>query len=186
MRKIYLLSIVLAIFILCFYISCTKKSPFDSKEKEEIAANFIGLIQNNDFSSASKLFHYPSDYSSDQLLEDRVGVSNFLEFFNEEFGAILRSKLTKSPHEFYHVSIFGGDVPYWQKYPKYTSLTYKVEFEKEGEGYLCIHFCDIDNKWEIRMVMYGLPKSLSNSEAKILEIGSKMMKMLQNLMQDKK
>ena len=143
------------------------------------AVQYFDFIRNNDFHSASRLFHYPGNYTKQELTDDMNTVSNLLAFLANEFGGVLNQNISEAPTSFYHVLVGGGDLPYWQKHPHSVKLTYKVDFEKEGRGYVRIRFCNISGKWEIRQVEYGLPTSRPDSRERIMTIMQKMMQPMQ-------
>jgi len=151
----------------------------DSLSFTSLSPLYFELINQNQFQRAAALFHYPKQYSQKELEKDLNAVSMGLALFSEEFGKILSWVPENATETVYHVSIGGGDLKYWQRHPKSYVVSYSVEFEKERKGYVGIRFCNIVNdKWEIRDVIYALPKSHPTARARITEIMSKMMQMM--------
>ncbi|MCL5773104.1 MAG: hypothetical protein M1536_01800 [Firmicutes bacterium] len=144
---------------------------------KQIASEYFRLIQNDNFDDAAKLFHYPPEYTKQELANDLRAVSSVLKLFKQEFGQIQAAKISSNPDLYYSIGEEGGNVPYWQKHPTSYELTFEVNFEKEGPGYIVIDFCNINNKLEIRIVNYGLPASRPDSKNRIMDVEQKIMKM---------
>jgi len=144
------------------------------------------FIKNEDFDNASKLFHFPDHYSKSELIDDRNSISETLKFFNYEFGKVLNEDIFYGSDSFYEVGIAGGNLEYWKNHSHFVKLNYRVEFEKEGEGYIGIFFCNISGFWQIRQVAYGLPFSRPDSKTRIMNIMDKMIERSKNRQKKKK
>jgi len=140
---------------------------------------FVNYYNKQDFFSMTNLFHYPQKYTEKELKKDKDGVSKTLKLYFDEFGSILSIEKVNNPPLSYYVSIGGGDIPYWQKYPEVYNTIYAVMFSREGRGYLDFYFCNILGKWKIRHVSYGLPADSPQSQSRIGDIFQK----LNNLME---
>lgn len=153
----------------------------DSQPFTSLSSLYFQLITQNQFQRAAALFHYPKQYSQMERQKDLNAVSVGLALFSREFGKILSWLPENATETIYHVSVGGSDLKYWQRHPKSYVVGYSVEFEKEGKGYIGVRFCNIVNdKWEIRDVIYALPKSQPTARARITKIMSKMMQMMQD------
>lgn len=172
-KRLFIFVLILIVCITCLFC-CTKriliKSPIPEKSLVKIASKVFKFIENNEFDSASKLFHYPPNYTKKELCKDMKAVSSALKIFDNEFGKIKMAKILVKPKLFYEISIEGGDIPYWQKYPISYRLIYEVNFEKEGSGCVVINCCYINNKLEIRSIHYGLPMLRSGVKKRIAQI----------------
>jgi hypothetical protein len=143
----------------------------------ENATIFINYYNSKDFLGATSLFHFPADYTANELKEDKDAVSKTLNMYYEEFGRIASIERKDNVSLYYFVSIGGGNLPYWQKYPNTYNLFYKVNFSREGQGYVVLVFCNISDKWEIRQVNYGLPADRPESQERISGIFMKWVKL---------
>lgn len=169
-RHIYLLA--------CFILFVVAPARTQEENLQEKATLFINYYNNKDFVGATKLFHFPQGYTTKELKEDKVAISKALKLYFEEFGEITKSEKTVNPSQYYFHMIGGGNLPYWQRYPDAYNLFYKVEFSREGKGYVVLVFCHILDKWEIRQVNYGLPADRPKSQERIISINQKFMKLV--------
>ncbi|MGA1867043.1 MAG: hypothetical protein ACMUJM_00700 [bacterium] len=174
-KILYIFSLVLLLFGIVTY-RC--RGHTQENILTEIASEYFKLIKNKNVNGASKLFHYPTDHTEQEIIKDMNVIGRSLQIFINEFGAVLRADLVETRDIFYHVSIGGGDLSYWKKHPNSINLTYKVKFKKAGQGYIDIMFCNINNKWDIRQVSYGLPQSRPDSKEYILDITQKIFQLI--------
>ena len=175
MKKLLVFAGLLALFL--FYNNFSYLYAAEEGLNEELVGlsrNYMDVIQQKDFFGAAKLFHYPPNYSSEELIKDQKGVQQVLELLNSEFGNVNEYKLVKTPEFYYSFLFMGGDILYWKSKPDYLSLLYEVEFSKEKRGFITISFCKINSMSQIRSVSYGLPSSRSDSMERIFEIGKKI------------
>ena len=175
LKKIILNFVVILLAI--FFQSCSKQ-PSEA-ELQQLALQYFEYLSDEDFESAAVLFHYPSKYTQEELAKDKISISQVLNLFNNEFGEILDKKCVDSVDNYLFVVVFGGDIPYWEKHSQSFAVFYDVEFAREGNGHIILHFCNINSKWEIQKVLYCLPKSRPDSLSRINEIGGKIMKLFE-------
>lgn len=166
-------------FLCCLIVLVAVPIALAQEEnRQEKARLFINCYNNNDFFGATKLFHFPQDYTDKELKKEKDAIRKTLKMYFEEFGKITNIEKTDNPSLYYFVMIGGGNLPYWQKYPDVYNTFYKVKFSREGQGYLVLVFCHISDKWEIRQVNYGLPAERSKSQERIIGINQKWMKLM--------
>lgn len=170
------LGICLLVFLITFPFAAAGLAQEENIQGK--ANDFINNYNNQDFRGVTKLFHFPRDYTANELKEDKDAISKVLKLYYEEFGKITNIKKNENPSNYYNVSIGSGNIPYWQKYPETVNLSYKVKFSREGLGYIDVVFCHISEKWEIRKVSYGLPADRPKSQERIVSISQKIMKLL--------
>ncbi len=142
------------------------------------ASSYFQSVKDRDFGKAAALFHFPRHYSPKERQDDLETVARTLRFLVDKFGAVRAARLYQSPGRFYHVVTGGGDLPYWAKHPSYSQLIYEVDFEKEGKGYVTLAFSNIDGKWEIRHVAYGLSVDRPDAQSRIMAIGTEMSRLI--------
>lgn len=140
----------------CF--SSDQKAPYPVEEG-------IKAIQSQDFNGASKLFHYPKQYTESELLKDRASVAEDLRTLINSFGPITSFAPATSVPNFYECAVGGGTIPYWKDHPKSTYFIFTAEFGKAGKGFVKVLLATIDNETAIRSVAFGLPVDRPDSEA---------------------
>ena len=166
---------LLIIFSILFVGSSSRAEEKDPIEK---ATAFINYYNKKDFLGATKIFHYPPNYTAAELNEDKAAISKTLKMYYEEFGKIEHFEKSDMPPLYYFHMIGGGNLPYWQKYSDVYNVNLKVKFSREGEGYVTIVFCNILNKWEIRQVNYGLSADRIDAQTRLNSIKEKWQKMM--------
>lgn len=139
---------------------------------EQLAAEFFRC---RDAECAVRLFHFPTEYSAEDLRKDSGGVRAVLELFERELGRPAEANPVEDPEPFIEVGIGGADAAYWEKHPDTSMVRYAVKFEKEGAGIIAIEACHIGPKWQIRSVHYGLPANRVDAKPRIDAIYTKMM-----------
>jgi len=158
------------------YITNSNGQNIDSLSLNQKANELFKLINENDFHEAAKLFHYPPSYSKNELEKDIAAVSKSLKLFSNEFGNFATIDTILGQQEIVHLSIGGGDIPYWSKYSRYLNMRYSVNFKIEGFGFLIIKYCNIKETLVIREVQYALPRFREGAAQKMQQV---MMKLLQ-------
>ncbi len=168
MRKLAILILLILLFPLVFsqYIKAQETIAHDINK---ITSDFFKFMKVNKFINASELFHYPNDYSNEVLVKEKRDVIGTLKLLKKEFGDVLQLKISKSSNKVIGYGVSGASIEYWQKHPEFTFQILKVDFEREGQGFIRISYCDIKNKWEVQGVEYGLPES-EYSKYRISEI----------------
>ncbi len=179
----------LLILTCCVFLSVlsTRASGQESVKTQEpievqlqsLLVEFFKHMANCEYSDASGLFHYPLEYTSERRSEVILSVSKLLKIFTDEFGIPTNYKINETPAPYYNVTVCGGDMQYWEKYPSYMQIPIEVVFSKENDGYIVILFSNILNKWEIRAVAYGLPAQRPGAKERVVEIMTKMLISLQ-------
>jgi len=165
----------------------TRASGQESVEPQEsieaqlqsLSIEFFNHMASSEYSDASGLFHYPREYTSEKRSEHILNVSRLLKVFTDEFGIPSNCKINETPAPYYNVTVSGGDMTYWQKYPSYMQIPLEVVFSIENDGYVVILFSNILGKWEIRAVAYGLPAQRPGAKERVVEIMTKMLITLQ-------
>ena len=175
-----LITVLLLVLLVSFNVFAETNPSTDLLT--QINNQFFKAEQVKDFNTAVELYHYPPDYSIEERNMNKAAVKSILEYFNQSFGNILSYKVSEKIGLYIALSIDGGNVPYWTKYPKYVRNTYEVQFSNEGQGYVVIDICKINNYYEIRAVHYGLPVSRKDCQKRIQEIYSGMMDILKAFM----
>lgn len=174
---------ILILFVVLFNLPVYAEPSSPKEIISQIGDQFFKTEQIKDFDTASELFHYPSTYSPEERAKDKIGVRSVLEYFNQSFGKILSYKIPENTELYLALSIGGGDLPYWAKHPTSIRITYEVRFSNDGQGYVIIDLCKINDNYEIRSVHYGLPASRKDCPKRIQEIYDGMMKVLKALEQ---
>lgn len=173
----------LLILTCCILLSAlsTRASGQESVEAQlhSLSVEFFEHMASSEYSDASELFHYPLEYTSEKKSEVILSVSKLLKIFTDEFGIPSNYKINETPTPYYNVTVCGGDVEYWQKYPSYMQIPLEVVFSKENDGYVVLLFSNISDKLEIRAVAYGLPAQRPGAKERVVEIMTKMLITLQ-------
>ena len=177
--------ILFVILISSLFVKITSAQEIDSAAIKKLSKDFFTYMNDNNFKEAAKLFHYPPDYSKAELQNDITAVSKLLDLYSSELGNATLKDTTMIPTQIIHVSVGGGDMPYWSKQPTLFSMNYPVIFDKEGFGFVNINFCYINNKCEIREVFYALPQSRDGAELRMRKIMIKMFQLHQQIQTEK-
>ncbi len=177
MNRIYIIILSFS-FLLFTQINIAKAS--DQNEISTLVTDFFNNISQEDHIEASKLFHYPTNYTQEEVNQDIEGVSKFLQALGDSFGNISDATIYNGNSKIISLQIGGGDIPYWQKHPNYLSKVYAVKFSKYGSGYITLTLCNIANKYEIREAKYGLDASFRNSTMLLQEAASHVRILFEN------
>jgi hypothetical protein len=177
MNRIYLRFILICLFIAT---SATIAKSSDHSEINNVAKRFFYLISQEDYMGASKLFHYPPNYTQEEIKKDIEAVSKFLEAMGTSFGKLSGPVPYTGSNRIMSLQIGGGDIPYWKDHPDYLSKLYEVSFSKYGTGYVTLSLCNLTNNWEIREAKYGLDASLKNSVMLLQEAASHVQLLFQS------
>jgi hypothetical protein len=172
------LPIALAIFLLLPLVAA--KADPTRQELMSKASKYFILIKKKDFKGASNLFYYPPHYSQSRTLEDLNTVSKMLAVLTDEFGPIIKNEICETYNQsYYEVGVFGGDVSDYEKdKPHAIELTYKIEFEKEGSGFVIIGIWSKRNLSTIRYVSYALPVERPDTKDRLRMIMQKMVQII--------
>ncbi len=147
---------------------------------EAVVETCLKLIQNGDYRGAALMYHYPPDYSQEELNNDLDGVEGSLKIFAEEFGAF--REVTPLDKQTLYVNIYasGGSHQYWEEYPNVLKIEMQTEFANFGPGFLIVQLVDIADMLEVKAIAYGLPVS-GESVARIKQVGDRIVLLNQQL-----
>lgn len=152
----------------------------DQTHLRALADTCIRLLQAEDFRGAALMYHYPPDYSADELEAELAGVAGSLKIFTEDFGQIGPVRFADPNDLFVTIYATGGTHAYWEQYPHAYKYTFKTEFSQYGPGYLVIQIVDILETLEVKAIAFGLPVS-GRSVARIKQAGDKMVLLMDAL-----
>ncbi|MEJ2618590.1 MAG: hypothetical protein P8Z35_26795, partial [Ignavibacteriaceae bacterium] len=151
MRKLTILIVLILFFSSVSFLYADIKNTI-TQDIDKITTDFFKLIKANQFESASELFHYPNNYSREDLVKEKIDVIETLKFLKNEFGAVTQLKISNSPGKVIGYGVSGASIEYWQKHAEFIFQIFNTNFERIGEGYIRISYCKINNKWEIQGV----------------------------------
>ena len=177
MQKSHFISFFLIILLL---VTSKAFGEQDTYQLEKISNMFFTNIQNKNFNKVSQIFHFPPNYSNQELEKDRNSVIKGLKYFDYEFGTISSYKKAETAKFFLEANIGGGDIPYWKEHPQFAKMVYEVKFSKENEGFIVFYFCRISDKYEIRSVGYALPMSRADTKERVREIFNGFMELIKS------
>ena len=156
--------------IVLLLASLSPVHPAFGQDIEAITASFFQFMKDGQFDEASRLFHYPPGLTDQKLSQRRKTVATSLQLLQKEFGKVIHRQVTQPPGQVLSVTVTGGSIDYWEQHPQYSTSLLEVEFDKEGEGFLLVSFCDITGELQIRSVKYGLLLSRPGAKARIIEV----------------
>jgi hypothetical protein len=168
MRKLTILIALILFFSSAIFLFANIQNT-TTQDIDKITTDFFKFIKANQFESASELFHYPNNYSHEELVKEKKDVIGTLKFLKNEFGAVTQLKISNSPGKVIGFGVSGASIEYWQNQSEFIFQIFKTDFERIGKGYIRISYCKINNKWEIQGVEYGLQDS-EYSKYKLSEI----------------
>jgi len=177
MRRILVL---LFLLILPFASESLGQEPTNDQVKS-FTDSCIKAIQSGNFDEAARFFHYPPNYSPEELEKDRNGVKLGLMEIIKLFGTVEKAEIVQRPVSFYHFTIGGGDTHYWQRNPQFIEVTYETTFSREGEGFVVFHVVRISKRFELRSAAFGIPIESPNAKERMEKIFLHMMDFMKSL-----
>jgi hypothetical protein len=142
-------------------------------------AEYFTLIQGHDFDKAMGMFHFPTNYSAEELEKDKSIVKKSLQLLDEKFGKFDSPSLEKKPEVFIQVGVGGGTPEYWKKHPEINRFVFRTTYEKAGPGYMVVNICNVTGMDQIRSVEFGIPKSNPDAEKTVSQIYKDLVKVQQ-------
>lgn len=171
-QKIMQIGRVLILLVIIASSSCSKQPS--EKVTREIVSAYLGYLENNDFESATALFHFPANYTAEELSNDRNAISKALAIVSNEFGGIGRVNKIDSADNYIFLVLSGGNLAYWDQHSYSIPVIHEVTFSNEGAGYLIFFICKVEKRWEIQKIEYCLPVSRPDSKERINQITRKI------------
>lgn len=165
---------VLVLLISLWLTPVAHAARINSNQLEALVVTSLKLILTEDFEGVAMLYHYPPDYTKDQLDADLHAVENSLKIFNEEFGKFGSVAPLDTGDLYVNIYATSASHQYWDKQEKAYKVELETEFKNYGAGYLVIQLIDIIGTLEIKAIAYGLPVS-GESVGRIKKVGEKMM-----------
>ncbi len=176
MRRRFFVLILLMLFLVPTTDVFAKEVNFS--QLQAMLVTCMKLIQSADFEGAAMMYHYPPDYSGEELDKDIAAVAESLRIFNEEFGKFGPIKSLEEPTLYVNIHASGGTHTYWDKQEQAFKIELTTEFENYGPGFLIFQVVDIIGTLEIKAIAYGLPVS-GESVARIRKVGDRMIPLAQ-------
>ena len=163
------MKLFLNIFLLIFFFICPVSLNADNHivSTQEIAVEFLNLLQNDQFKQAALLFHYPDIYSQKKRESEFKSVKKGLKRHKEKFGKIIKI-LKKIPDaEYLGSGVSGAEIDYWrQQKGASPSIIFPCVFEKIHFGVIRVTFCKIRDKYEIQSVDFSFINNNDTKEQK--------------------
>ena len=170
----------LFLFICFGFVLPVNAATVNFSQLEAMLVTCMKLIQMEDFEGAAMMYHYPTNYTSEELDTDIKAVAESLRIFNEEFGKFGSIKSLEEPKLYVNIHASGGTHVYWDKQRQAMKIELETEFENYGPGFLIFQVVDIVGTLEIKAIAYGLPVS-GESVARIKKVGDRMMPLMQQV-----
>ena len=179
MRRI--LALLFLLILLFTSQSLGQETTYD--QVKSFTDSCIKAIQGGNFDEAARSFHYPPNFSPEELEKDRNAVKLGLMELCKIFGTFEGSRLLQRSVIFYQCAVGGGNLRYWEKYPESIQVKYEATFSKEGEGFIIFNVVRISEKFELRSVAFGIPIGSPDAKKRMEKIFVHMtdfMKRLEN------
>jgi hypothetical protein len=174
MKRLFFVLVVSLLFVLP-----ANAATINFNQLQAMLVTCMKLIQTEDFEGAAMMYHYPPNYTEEELDTDIKAVTESLRIFSEEFGKFGPIKSLEEPKLYVNIHASGGTHVYWDKQRQAMKIELETEFENYGPGFLIFQVVDIVGTLEIKAIAYGLPVS-GESVARIKKVGDRMMPLMQN------
>ena len=177
MRRILVL---LFLLILLFTSQSSGQEPSYDQVKV-FTDNCMKIIQSSNFDEAARSFHYPPNFSPEELEKDRNAVKLGLMELCKIFGTAQKAEIVQRPVSFYNFTIGGSDIHYWQRKPQFIQVTYETTFSREGEGFVVFNVVQFSKKFELRSAAFGIPIESPNAKERMEKIFVHMMDFMKSM-----
>lgn len=136
-------------------LTCVILSPAFGSEIETIAQQYLLAFKNKRFLGAAKKLHCPESYNTQEYDKDIKSISKILRIFYEEFGPLIKAKVSENT-KYITVSAACGNVTYWKQHPPSKQLVYKTFHKGNYTGYIVLSFSKIKGRYVFAFANHGL------------------------------
>lgn len=174
MRRLWLSLVVSLMLVLP-----VNAATVNFSQLEAMLVTCMKLIQAEDFEGAAMMYHYPPNYTREELDQDIKAVTESLRIFNDEFGKFGPVKSLDEEKLYVNIHATGGTHAYWDRQRQAMKIELETDFENFGPGFLVLQVVDIIGTLEIKAIAYGLPVS-GDSVERIKQVGDRMVHLMQS------
>ena len=135
--------------------------PQDSfpNNPDGVTQKFFYHLANEQFHDAANLFFYPSEYTKEELLEEKESVAKTLKSFHKKFGKALKFNPPIVSGKVISLGVSGIKIEYLKRYSPFHSQMLSIDFEKQKGILSMIGYVMNKNTCMLQMVTLGVPVS---------------------------
>jgi hypothetical protein len=118
-------------------------------------------------------FHYPPNYSPEQLAKERASLKAMLTSLASELGAVSQIDESLPDGVTYEFWLGAGDISYWQAHPELMrNLNFKFQADTQSLGrvWFAVSLALVNGSWEVRTFGVQLLASRPGALDKIEEM----------------
>ena len=115
-------------------------------------------LSKEQFNDAANLFFYPSEYTKEELLEEKESVAKTLQSFHEKFGRALKFGPPIAAERVIALGVSGIKIEYLKRYSPFHSQIFSIDFEKQKGVSSMTGYIMNKETCMLQMVVLGAPK----------------------------
>jgi len=127
----------------------------------------LKLLQSGRYDLLATQYHLPEGMTADEAHAERQQLASTLARLAEGFGSPRGAELSEKSVAVHQVAVQGLSHDYWRDHDRYEPVIYKVDFAREGEGYLAFLVVVYGQRLQLRSVSFALPKDRPGAAERI-------------------
>jgi hypothetical protein len=137
----------------------------------------VRYLQQQEYAEAAEQFHQPEYFDEGDSRRDREDVARSLAFLVPRFGIPSNVRRSEESEAIWKVGVAGVSGPYWESLPNWGRdefVSYAVDFEREGPGYIQVNYFLGGGRPEVQSVDFILPSSREDAKQVVFETMKEM------------
>jgi len=127
----------------------------------------LKLLQFGRYDLLATQYHLPEEVPADKVQSERQQLASTLARLAEGFGSPGGAELSEKSVAVHQVAVQGLSHDYWRDHDRFEPVIYKVDFAREGEGYLAFLVVVYGQRLQLRAVSFALPKDRPGAAERI-------------------
>lgn len=148
------------------------------EEAREIATAHLEALEHGDMGEAAAAYHYPADFSLEELGREKRDIATILGILSARLGAVTEYMEGESNPETLFFALQTASQQYWEKHPYFMARVYDVEFANQGKGFVSFHFSIVNDRMALSHVFYGLPADDPDAETMFKSLNDDLMQQM--------
>ncbi|MCC1495949.1 hypothetical protein [Alcanivorax sp. 1008] len=128
----------------------------ENLEVRELIDHVLASLERGEYAELADLYHYPKEWSADQLKEDKCNMEKNLAYMGERFGKPLSARTFKEAKNYLHLGIMSASNDFWSNYTQTMTVELDIEYQKEGSDVLVLELVKIGSEIKLKAIVYGL------------------------------
>lgn len=141
-------------------------------QAHSFGARCLQLLEGGRYRELASLFHMDPGAGAAARAAEQAQLARLLEHLADRFGSPRGGQLVEIPVPVEQLTVEGLTSAYWRDRSRYAPVSYRVDFARQGTGFLALRIVLYANRLQLRSVAFGLPAACPDAAERIAAIAA--------------